>query len=383
MTQRLIAARESNLDISSTDMESDDGNTSIYETELTEAKDSEGPESDWFSSEFEEDESEEAAHIHEYQEEQDAQQQQQQQQANEANVADEKPFWQCYDQMLEVHQNNTASVRIRRNPPKTGPNKKELSKAYKNMPKELKEATVSYGSHTKYTKATKNQTNDALEGCLNPLQFMWLVAASTHIAQYIAKCTNKKMKKKRRQNPNKKEYQEWKDIDHVILMMCVFIKAEMAFTLKTSMKRHWEDKRGSQWIKDVMQRDIFLRIWRNLAAYDCDKDPMSYSSSDRLDNGFKGSKLWRMWSKYGAIFWILDLFVVLDEYMIDSLCRWISKARIKAKKHSIGIKIFKVSILILPYPPSPPPLHIPGLPFSLPFSAPLPPFANMFPLLLI
>ena len=187
-----------------------------------------------------------------------------------------------------------------------------------------------------------NQLSDAKQGLLNPVQLFWLCFVSTNIAKHIAECTNKRMHKRQREHPESKTYKYWKDVSYITLSIVVVIGTQTGFTKKTSLSAHFDEKRGTNHIKEAIQRLPFLLILRHLCVYDCERDIQSYHAEDRRDNGWKGRIIWDKWNQYASRFWIIDDWLSCDEYMIDSFSKWVSKVRIKAKKHGTGIKIIKI-----------------------------------------
>eukprot|EP01084_Bolivina_argentea_P319027 553366_1 len=212
---------------------------------------------------------------------------------------------------------------------------------WNNQPQQIKYKNVVYGKNKKWKNITENQTADCLVGCLNPIQAFWLIFVDSGSVSYVADCTNKRLKKKKRKHRTIKKYKRWKLIEKCILCICILLKAEMGFTRKPNIKEYWDTNgRGLEVIRGNIQRCVFLLIWSCLCFYDCEIKVTSYSKADRIDNGFKCRLLWQIWNKVSKKWWKLSGWVCLDEYMIDSLCKWISNEKIKAKKHSTGIKVY-------------------------------------------
>eukprot|EP01083_Nonionella_stella_P220314 788377_1 len=260
-------------------------------------------------------------------------------------------FWHTAN-WNNVHQTHMIHKTIPPRNHECGPNLMELKRRWENLASELKSAECKYrGSSVDVLKMTANQHTDRLKGYLTPSDLICVSFVGTKIFEWLAQNTNKRVTQKMRLGPAKKWHKNWHILTELNILFAILIHSKMGFQKRAGLKNYWrKGKKGDAEIKNVLVRDQFLLIWRQITTYDIDKwdaehkeDDMDALRHDRMDNAFKGRELWFKWNEHPAKLYHRGLNISCDEYMIRCKGKTGVKRRIKTKKHSEGIKVHKLA----------------------------------------
>ena len=195
-------------------------------------------------------------------------------------------LWNLFSSIIVTNQNwEPPEARTPRSltNKQSGPNLAWLHQCWSQCPKQIKEIRSKYSDNELCKK-----------GYLDPIQIWWSIWQQTRLKHDITLWTNNRVQQKIDEtSEDDKTYKYWVPIDETLLMMVNVLKLATGEFRRRDQKSYWAtDGTGLEIISNILSRNMFFRIIRNITTYNPN------DNKPKFDNSWKGTTIWNRYSKY-------------------------------------------------------------------------------------
>ena len=125
-------------------------------------------------------------------------------------------------------------------------------------------------------------------------------------------------------------------------MLFVFVRIFMALSPKRTRDLYWDEHRGDPFIKQIMSKTMFSRMFRCICMYDPTIE-VPQNVKDEKDNSYKVTGMLEKFNETSQHYYHLSKDLAFDETMIWNFCKSGLNQKIKVKPIYHGFEVIKLT----------------------------------------